>query len=525
MRLSLTRILFAILLVFSGPAFGQDTRISVGEIFDGEPFMTINPSNPQHLVVAWMGFDGLDLVQIKVRISLDGGTTWSTPIDIPHITPGYTCADPNMDWDSDGNVYLCYIDSHPAGTNGKVVIRKSADGGFTWDEPIEVIDAWDDGVEVPVDRPWMAIDRSGGPLDGAIYITTKPAPWIPFPNRNYLTVSLDGLSFGDWRYIDTIGWQIGDFIQAPMAAPAMGSDGLLHIAYPAWEFTENLLPRFVHAVSANGGESFSYAEMQESAGDDLSNDTTSKKGYQLLVDPINPNHLAFLWIFAPYGDNDIYMLESMDGGDTWDAPERINDDAEANDVMQDLVWADFDADGDLAVCWRDRRNAADTGFAVQSEIWCAVRWKDSLAFSPNFRVSSTLLAFDPVLYENGNDFMAVQFAQDTVYAAWGDTRDAVLRIWFNKVAARDMQTGIEQALTLESLTPLTIYPNPATDQIRISGPECSTYQAIDLHGNHAPVILQADGSFSVAHLASGYWFISGSENGQQFIGSFIKINN
>ena len=84
MRLSLTRILFAILLVFSGPAFGQDTRISVGEIFDGEPFMTINPSNPQHLVVAWMGFDGLDLVQIKVRISLDGGTTWSTPIDIPH---------------------------------------------------------------------------------------------------------------------------------------------------------------------------------------------------------------------------------------------------------------------------------------------------------------------------------------------------------------------------------------------------------------------------------------------------------
>lgn len=525
MRWTIPFYLLACLTIFGNPAFGQDTQVSTGEIFDGEPYMTVNPDNPQHLVVAWMGFDGLDLVQIKVRVSTDGGTSWSAPIDIPHLMSGYTCADPNMDWDSEGNLYLCYIDSHPAGTNGKVLVRKSGDGGFTWGAPIEVIDAWDDGLEVPVDRPWMVIDRSGGVLDRHQYITTKPAPWIPFPNRNYLTTSVDGSSFGDWRYIDTIGWQIGDFIQAPMAAPAMGSDGVLHIAYPAWEFTENLLPRFIHASSTNGGQSFNYTEMLESPADDLSDDTTSKKGYQLLADPSDPNHLVFLWIFAPDADNDIYMLESTNGGTSWNAPLRLNDDATGNGVMQDLVWADFDADGDLAVCWRDRRNGADTGFAVQSEIWCAVRWQDSLSFSPNFRVSSTLSAFDEVLYENGNDFMALQFAQDTVYAAWGDTRDAVLRIWFNKVSARDMSTGIPQTLALESSSRLSIYPNPASASIRLHGPICDTYTAIDQHGNRFPLTINPDGSLAIGHLANGYWFVAGYTQGIEYVGNFVKINN
>lgn len=525
MRLPSTLALIAMLTMAGNQCFAQDTQVSAGNIFDGEPYLTINPENPQHIVVAWMGFDGLDLVQIKVRISMDGGTNWSIPVDIPHISPGYTCADPSMDWDSEGNLYLSYIDSHPAGTNGKVLVRKSSDGGYTWGAPAEVIDAWDDGLEVPVDRPWMAIDRSGGPLDGQIFITTKPAPWIPFPNRNYLTTSADGISFGDWRYIDTTGWQIGDFIQAPMAAPAVGSDGVFHVVYPAWEISENLFPRFVHAASTSGGNTFTYTEMQESSGDDLSSDTTAKKGYQLLVNPADPDNLVFLWIFAPFGDNDIYLLESTNGGTSWSAPIRINDDPTGNDVMQDLVWADFDADGDLAVCWRDRRNAADTGFAVQSEIWGAVRWKDSLAFSGNFRVSAPNTAFDSVLFENGNDFMALQFAQDTLYAAWGDTRDAVLRIWFNKVSAHDPTTAIEQTLSMESLTSLKVYPNPARDQVRIEGPLCTTYMAIDMHGNQIPLRVDQQGNISVEHLPAGYWFISGSTTSQQYLGNFIKINN
>lgn len=502
----------------------QDTQVSEGDVFDGEPFLSIDPADPQHLVIAWMGFDGFDLVQIKIRVSTNGGSTWSAPIGIPHLVAGYTSADPSLAWDSESNLYLSYIDSHPAGTNGKVLVRKSADGGLTWGAAVEAIDAWDDGMEIPVDRPWMVVDRSGGPLDGYVYITTKPAPWIPFPNRNYLVVSSDGDSFSDWRYIDTLGWQIGDFIQAPMAAPAMGPDGRLHVAYPAWEWTENLLPRFVHASSINAGASFSYHEMQESDGSNLSNDTTSKKGYQLLVDPTDANHLVFLWLFAPDGDNDIYLIESLNGGVNWTPPLRLNDDPAGSGVMQDLVWGDFDSDGDLAVCWRDRRNAVDTGYAVSSEIWGVVKGHDSLSFGANFRVSASS-AFDSVLYGNGNDFMALQFENDTLYAAWGDARDGVLTVWFNKLSAFDVGSGILQLLSAETPLELTLWPNPATDQFTVAGDPCSAYYAINNLGER--VLLKnagSPGSFETSNLSEGTWFIIGEHEGKSYSGRLIVFH-
>lgn len=463
-------------------AEAQDVPISGEYIFDGEPFITLNPFNSNNIVIAWMGFDGASLVQMKTRVSFNGGASWEPETAIPHIVTGYTSADPSMAWDGDGNLYLCYIDYDPSGTSGKVLIRKSADGGITWGEPVEVIDAWDDGAEVPVDRPWLVIDRSGGPLDGHQYVTTKPAPWIPFPNRNYLTTSADGLVFGDWRYIDTIGWQIGDFIQAPMAAPAVGADGILHVVYPAWEWTENFLPRFVHASSSDGGLSFSYHEMLESPGTELNSDTSAKVGYQLLANPADPQHLAFLFVYRTLGDNDIYLLESFNGGTGWSAPLRVNADPPGTGVMQDLVWGDFDAEGNLAVCWRDRRNAADTGYAVATEIWGAIKWQDSTTFSADMPVSGVAAGFDDVLYGNGNDFMSMQFDQDTLYAVWGDTRSGTLEIWFNKTAAGEAATGIAIPLTGGQTAGFSLWPNPAQDRVFLSTSEAATVRITDQRG-------------------------------------------
>ncbi|HNE45907.1 MAG TPA: T9SS type A sorting domain-containing protein [Chitinophagales bacterium] len=500
---------------------GQNTNISDGYLFDGEPFITINPSNGSHMVVAWMGVNGLDLVQIMTRVSTDGGNSWSAEYAQPHIAGGYTSADPSMDWDSDGNLYLCYIDYSPFGTSGKTIVRKSADGGFTWGDPVEVIDAFDDPGEVPVDRPWLVIDRSGGLDDGFQYVTTKPAPWIPFPNRNYLTVSKNGgLSFEDWRYIDTTGWQIGDFIQAPMAAPAVGPDGTLHCVYPAWEPTENLLPRFIHASSVNGGDGFSYYEMLESFGGDLNADTSAKTGYQLLVDPTDPHHLVFLFVFRPLGDNDIYCLESANSGVNWSTPLRINADPAGNKVMQDLVWGDFDGEGNLVVTWRDRRNAVDTGYAVASEIWGAVRYKDSIAFSNDFRISSALAAFDSVLYGNGNDFMGVQLFNDTLYAVWGDTRNDYLNIWFSKQAVgSSTPTGVIN-LGSEQLFEITAYPNPAGNYLMVEGDNISRLQIRSASGQvylDQSITTTGDIRLSLENIPAGNYFLAA------FIGNDVAV--
>ena len=476
--------LFIFFTSISISLYSQSENISEGNLFDGEPFMLVNPENQQHIIIVWMGFDGFELIKIKERVSFDGGNSWTDIIEIPHLTTGFTSADPSMDFDSEGNVYLCFIDYNPAGTAGAVLVYRSADGGLTWGAPTEVIDAFADGLELPIDRPWMTIDRSGGMSDGNIYITTKPAPWIPFPNRNYFISSTNnGLSYNAWRYIDTIGWRIGNFIQAPMATPAVSSDGIFHTIYPAWEFTENILPRFILASSENAGGTFNYHEVIESAGDELITDTSAKVGYLLKCDPIDPEHLAFFTILQTAGDADIYLLETFNSGVTWNEQVRVNDDPINSGKMQDLVWANFDLDGDLLVSWRDRRNDTDTGFSVSSEIYGAIRWKDSVEFSDNFKISNTLVEFDDVLLGNGNDFMCNALINDTIYATWGDTRDGFLNIWFNKISANTLiGTGI-QNIASESKDLISIYPNPTSNTIAIEFETISTLLVYDILGN------------------------------------------
>ncbi len=46
-------------------SFGQNQNISLGNVFDGEPYITINPNNSQHMVVAWMGYKFGENVVIK----------------------------------------------------------------------------------------------------------------------------------------------------------------------------------------------------------------------------------------------------------------------------------------------------------------------------------------------------------------------------------------------------------------------------------------------------------------------------
>lgn len=476
--------IFSLSAFLSLSLFSQSTNISEGNIFDGEPFMLVNPQNQQHIIIVWMGFDGFDLIKIKERVSFNGGNTWSEIIEIPHITSGFTSADPSMEFDSDGNVYLCFIDYNPAGTAGAVLVYKSSDGGLTWNAATEVIDAFADGFEIPIDRPWITIDRSGGSNDGNIYITTKPAPWIPFPNRNYFISSTNnGVSYNDWRYIDTIGWRIGSFIQAPMATPAVSAVGIFHTIYPAWEFTENILPRFILASSENAGGTFTYREVIESGGDELITDTSAKVGYLLKCNPTDPNHLAFFTILQTAGDADIYLFETFNAGNTWNEQVRVNDDPINTGKMQDLVWANFDLDGDLLVSWRDRRNAADTGFSVSSEIYGVIRWKDSLEFSDNFKISNTLVEFDDVLLGSGNDFMCNAMINDTIYAVWGDTRDGFLNIWFNKISANTLSgTGI-QNITSESKELITIYPNPSSNFVTIDCKNMFKLFIYDILGN------------------------------------------
>lgn len=129
-------IKYLFLFLFTGIALfktnAQDLNISDGVIFEGEPYLAINPANSQHIVVAWMGHVLLNKISIKSKVSFDGGVNWSEENVIPHEFDGATSADPTLEFDNLGNVFLCYVDYNVLTDSGAVFIRKSMDDGLTY---------------------------------------------------------------------------------------------------------------------------------------------------------------------------------------------------------------------------------------------------------------------------------------------------------------------------------------------------------------------------------------------------------
>ncbi len=461
-------VLAIIVFLWGVVAEAQNRNISNGNVFDGEPYIAVNPSNPRHMVVAWMGYVLFARIAIKTKVTFDGGRTWSPLRVIPHVRAWYSSADPSLAFDRAGNVFLSFIDYGKDSMAGAVVVVKSSDGGLTWGGPVEVIRV-DDDTRKPIDRPWIAIDRSGGPYDGNMYVTSIPPTifgYVPPPYHPYLSVSTDGGASFQWRYLDTAGWLAGNLIRQPMAAHCVGPNGTLYAVYPSYVYAQNPLPQFILAASDDGGRSFSYHTVFAASVNPV--DSLAKAGYKLLADPTDSAHLVFIYPGMTYGDLDIFIRESFDGGTTWGAARRVNDDAVSNGRMQDMLWGDFDDDGDLVIAWRDRRNGSGPGYATAYEIWGAYRHKDSLHFAPNFRISDTLIAYDSVVAYAGNDFMCVQVADDTLVAVWGDTRNGKLNIWFQRMAVGENITGMGR-IHSETQPLVRIYPNPVSATLRVEG--------------------------------------------------------
>ncbi len=490
------------ILFFCACGFAQNQNISGGLVFEGEPFLVVNPTNSNHLIAAWMGFTGGPGLSIKTKVSFNGGLSWSTMQALPHHSATFKSADPSLAFDNLGNVYACYIDYRESPDSGGVYVLKSTDGGLTWGSDSKAIDAYDDGLKKPIDRPWMSIN----PINNHIYITSKPPQWVSAPNRPYFIASLDaGLSWQAIRYLDTTGYLTGSLIPQPMAANTCNTSGEFLAVYPTYVPTQNVLPGFLLAKSMNDGASFNYKNVYFSTA--TGNDSLAKLGYRIIANPANPNHIVFVFLSKQHGDLDVIMIESLNGGNSWSSPLRVNDDAISNGKMQDLIWADFDMDGDLAIAWRDRRNAIGTGYSTDSDIWGAIRWKDSTHFEPNFKIADTLALYNATyLTQNGNDFMCIDLIKDTLNSIWGDVRNGVLNIYFSRKALRDGTTSI-QLLSSEKWEELMLYPNPAHDKIYFTGPAIKSISIFSSEGKLLDKIEPIDVSFSILKYPKGLLYL------------------
>ena len=170
----------------------QNILVSGGNIFEGEPYLVVDPQNEQHLVAAWMGFQFNQKIVIKSVVSLDGGSTWSAPVWQAHQQAGNSSADVSLGFDLNGNLFMAYIDyDNVSFTNGAVICRKSTDGGLNWGPAVVARTIASCPNKLCIDRPWIAVD----PLTGSVVITStnaKQPTLVQAPYHPYMAISSDG---------------------------------------------------------------------------------------------------------------------------------------------------------------------------------------------------------------------------------------------------------------------------------------------------------------------------------------------
>ncbi len=423
MRRSLLRSCYALiclvlLVLLAGPATAFDVAVQNAGVWNGECSVLADPADPSHIVVAWMKAGAGVTINVVVSQSHDGGLTWSAPISMPHTDVGWTSADPTLAVGPDGTWYLGFIDFdvRPRGTNGAFDdVARSTTGAASWTAPVAALSA---GAtpDRPVDRPWLVVDRTNGPLRGRVYLVSKtlnPGPdglwhvWATSSGDRGLTWS------APHRADPTI---TGGPLVPAFGMPAIAADGRLWVLFSSIDPSASSPTRLIATAGDDTAHAFTthvVADLPSSAF--FPSDTLQRFTYTLAAHPHDASNVVALWTDARFGDPDIVASRTADGGATWSAPRRVNDDAIGNGVVQDMPWSAFEANGRLAAGWRDRR-LGGPGTAAGFDLYGAISADGGASFRANLRVSQST---SPALFTTtGVDFLGVTLADTTLLAAW-----------------------------------------------------------------------------------------------------------
>ena len=407
----------------------NDIPVNPNLTWNGEISLAVNPQDPANLVAAWMKLTTFTTVSIAISYSTDSGSTWSDPVYLPHFSSAFTSADPTIICSGNGIFYFGYIDYNNIAVDaGSVYVTKSTDGGKTWSTPVQAIDI-SAAPDQPIDRPWLAIDNSGAITHGMIYLVTKSYKSAAATHHIYLVKSGDeGLTWSTARVLDDI-LPVGATSNT-MGVPCVTMNGALVVNYLSYDPPLSFHVRDVIIKSYDEGQTFSGIIISELPYSSAipPEDSLFQYSYDLSANPVDSNNLVHVFTDRRNGDWDIWVNYSLDAGETWSVTARLNDDAVANGIGQDMCWGGFSSNGIYVTLWRDRRDGS-TGQLSPYRIYGSYSSDQGVSFSPNFAFSQTLAPLSiPV---TGNDFLGTVMGDSAIYGIWADKRNGLNQEYFN----------------------------------------------------------------------------------------------
>lgn len=403
----------------------------------GDPVVAFDREGDSHLATISIGVEEFTfgpivtfslVSSIAVSSSDDGGFSWSDPIstsrssvdtrdleldslgrlrgtlatsflDKPWITVGPSPNDPNRDV-----IYVTYTHFEvlfqilwvgevptflPTSTETRIELVRSEDKGQTWSEPVS--------VSPTVARVYGEVDDAGAPgVFGTDRVVQGAQP----------VVNSDGSVFVAW--LDTTD------------DASMEGDGEIWVAR-----------------SDDGGETFEDPVVAAEFEEIGFRPRTSFFRYwgsafpQLAIGPDGDLYVVYTGRDSsrPRDDGDIFLVRSLDDGETWTEPARLNDDG--GDALQFFPSVDVGPGGTVHVMWGDMRDdptqtryhiyytssddqGATWGFEMEEEGFSVgdARVSD-FASNPNFGFPFGVFI---------GDYFSLKATEDDVYMAWADTR-------------------------------------------------------------------------------------------------------
>jgi hypothetical protein len=377
-----------------------------------EPAIAIDPNNPQQLVAAYQ-------VNASIVYSRDGGKRWAIA-EGTAPTDYRRSGDVSVTYDNQGHAFLCYIAfdklgttnywAHNATRNG-IFVRRSSDGGKSWDTDAAVVIAHPTEPSIPFeDKPYIVADTTHSKYAGNLYVG-----WTEFTlSKSRMLFSRSTNGGKSWSAPIEISTKEGlprdDNGAVEGFTGAVGSDGTLYVVWCD-------ISGIVLAVSHDGGVTFTPSRTIVQTGPSYFDPEQVFRGNgfpQIGIDPRN-NQLYVTWSDFTNGDIDVFVASSKDHGKRWSEPVRVNNDSLHNGYDQLFQWLAVDpVDGSLNVIFCDRR--ADP--ANRSYYMVLARSDDRGATFKNY-VWSTKPS-DPTDVFMG-DYMGIAAYGSKVYGVWTRT--------------------------------------------------------------------------------------------------------
>jgi hypothetical protein len=339
-----------------------------------EVSIAINPNNPDNMIAASFqtGRPPGPRAGSYHYVTFDGGKSWKT---VPTPDPNNLVqGDDVIAFSSDGIAYHVHLSfdgirmARPVRAENGMIVNVSRDGGNTWTHGTAAINHINTVIPFE-DKPGLIVDNAPASRSkGNVYLA-----WTRFDvygssnpehrSQIYFTRSTDqGQTFSmPFRISDTGGDCLDSDNTVEGAVPAVGPNGEVYVVWAGplgLVFDKSLDGGLTFGKdkaigNIPGGWDFSVEGLDRANGMPVTGvDLSSGQ---------NKGTLYVNWIDARNGDPDVFVMSSRNGGDTWSAPVRVNDDAVKNGKAQFFTWMSVDpVDGSVNVVFYDRRDMPGT---------------------------------------------------------------------------------------------------------------------------------------------------------------------